>query len=80
MQGMGVLNTPYRLEIEKIYFLSPEHQVRPEKQELWEAALRQLNQDGIQLSEVRHQFEEVSLRYLPQDACFFRLTIRGRLE
>lgn len=78
LQGAGVLVAPYGVEIEKVFFFSGYRQIQVEKQELWDMAFCQLRQDGVELKEISHQFEEIPLRYLPQNACRLRLKVWGR--
>ncbi|MGB9803781.1 hypothetical protein [Desulfofundulus sp.] len=78
LQGAGVLAAPYGVEIEKVFFFSDHRRIQVEKQELWDMALWQLKKDGVELKEISHQFEEIPLRYLPQNACRLRLKVLGR--
>ncbi|MFZ5634838.1 MAG: hypothetical protein ACOY40_18585 [Bacillota bacterium] len=80
VQGSGALTAPYRLEIEKVSFFSQPHQSQVEKQELWDIALWQMNQGGVQLAEINHRYEELSLRYLPQNPYLLRLVVWGKLK
>ncbi len=77
--AVGVLTAPYRMEIEKVVFFSQSYQFQVEKQGLLDIALYQLNREGVHLSDISHRFEELSLRYLPQNAYLLRLTISGNL-
>ncbi|MGB9662171.1 MAG: hypothetical protein ACPL5F_09170 [Moorellaceae bacterium] len=78
LQGAGVLAAPYGMEIEKVCFFSDHRQIQLEKQGLWDMALYQLRQDSVELKEMVHQFEEIPLRYLPQNACRLKLKVWGR--
>jgi hypothetical protein len=79
LQGAGVLVAPYGIEIEKVFFFTHHRRIQVEKQELWDMALWQLREDGVELKEISYQFEEIPLRYLPQNACRLRLKVLGRL-
>lgn len=76
----GALAAPYRFEMEKVSFSSRPQQIQSEKQELRQAALRQISLEGVQLADIKHRFEEVFLSYLPQNAYLIRLTVWGNLK
>ncbi len=78
-QIIGALNAPFTLSVEKTTSLFAVDMKEKEKKHLLDQAMTILKKNNIHLTDMNHQFEANSLRYLEQNLYFFKLTIHGRL-
>jgi len=78
--AQAVLEIPFRLEVQRLYYFDTVDAVDREKQYILNKTLSQLDHDKVRLKEINYYYEKFDFKYLPQNATLLMLIISGLLD